>query len=96
MRRRRNFGARLVEWLHQIFICVDQLAHVIIAGPKYLIFGGYVPNADETISSIVGRQAIAGKRWALCCEWAIDRLMLPFDGWKLGHCRNSVEPLLPF
>ncbi len=44
--------------------------------------------ADETISSAVGRKAIAGRRWAIAAEALID---LPFA--LLGernHCAGAI------
>lgn len=81
---------RLCRWLHELLISLDQLLHVILGGPKYLFRGGPCPSADETISSKVGRQATAGKRWALVCERAIDWLFRQL-GEEPGHCRRMIE-----
>ena len=80
---------RFLEWCHQIFVAVDELFQVLISGPKYILFNGAM-TARETISSKVGRMAIRGERWALAAEWFIDRVMWPFNGCKLGHCRASI------
>lgn len=82
--------SRLRLWLLTLLIAVDQLAHVLFAGPKYIFKGGPRPNPDETISSKVGRQAIKGKRWALACEWVIDLFFRMITG-ELGHCRAKIE-----
>jgi len=80
---------RLRLWTLELLIAFDQLGHVILGGPKYLIIGGPVPSADETISSIVGRQAVRGRRWAIAAEKAIN--------WVFGllgqknHCRSCIE-----
>src|SRR3546814_7266006 len=42
---------RLRLWLLTCLIALDQLAHVLLAGPKYILAGGPRPNPDETISS---------------------------------------------
>jgi hypothetical protein len=76
---------RLTLWLYQIVISIDQLAHVVCGGPKYLAMGGPCPSADETISSKVGRSAIAGKKWALITEVVINALLGP------NHCRRMIE-----
>lgn len=81
---------RLRLWLHAWLIAVDQLAHVSICFPTFVLLGrGACPNQDETISSRVGRNAIAGKAWARVLERVIN---LPFRlAGERDHCRNSVE-----
>ena len=81
---------RSARWFRQLLVSVDQLAYVLIAGPIYIIWGGPTPSADETISSRVGRAAIAGKRWGLICERLIDGLFVLLGGTP-GHCRRNVE-----
>jgi hypothetical protein len=54
---------RLSNWVIQFLISIDQFAYVLLAGPFYLVFGGPCPSADETISSRVGRAAMAGDWW---------------------------------
>jgi hypothetical protein len=35
---------------------------------------------------------VIGGRWHWrAAEWVIDRLALPFEGWRLGHCRRAAE-----
>lgn len=80
---------RFSQWLICLLVAVDQLAHMILAGPKFLLVGGPVPNPDETISGKVGRMAIRGKRWARPCEWLIDGLFRLL-GAAPGHCRAAV------
>lgn len=80
---------RLQFWLLEILVSIDQLAHVLLGGPKYLIFGGPCPSADETISSKVGRQALKGKRWARILEVPIDALFRLLG--EAGHCRARIE-----
>jgi hypothetical protein len=75
---------RLKLWGVCILIALDQLFHCIIGGPKYILFGGMTPNPDETISSKVGRAALAGKRWALACQWCINLVF------GKNHCLNSI------
>jgi len=81
---------RLRLWLREILISIDQLLHVLLGGPKYLIRGGPVPSADETISSKVGRRSIAGARWAMLAERVIDWLFVQL-GEAPGHCRRMIE-----
>lgn len=84
---------RLVEWGHQLFVAIDQLAQVLVSGPKYLAVGGEM-TADETISSKVGRMARLGHRWAILAAWIIDRLFWPFNGHQLSHCDRAIEQSL--
>ena len=60
-------------------IALDQFFNCLLGGN----------NPDETISSAVGRRAVAGKRWALAAEWAIDRLFVLL-GADAGHCRRNI------
>lgn len=80
---------RLATWLVELLISLDQLAHVLLGGPKYVLRGGPCPSADETISSKVGRQAAKGKAWALIAEREIDSLFRLLG--EEGHCRARIE-----
>ncbi len=82
--------ARFRRWLREILISIDQLLHVLFGGPKYLLRGGPVPSTDETLSSKVGRRAIAGARWALIAEWVIDWLFVQL-GEVPDHCQRMIE-----
>jgi hypothetical protein len=76
-------------WFTQVLIAFDQLFHVLLGGPHYLIFGSELPKADETISSRVGRSAEAGRAWALCCEKHINKLFKAFG--DENHCRKHIK-----
>lgn len=80
---------RLRTWLHQLLIAIDQLFHVLLGAPGYLVTGNDCPNADETISSVVGRYAENGWKWALVAEAVINPLMFVLTGQK-NHCRSSI------
>ncbi len=80
---------RLRRWILELLISIDQLAHVRLGGPKYLIFGGPCPSADETISSKVGRQALKGKSWARIAAVPIDALFRLLG--DRDHCLRSIE-----
>jgi hypothetical protein len=80
---------RLGCWLIELLVALDQLAHVLFGGPKFLLFGGPCPSADETISSKVGRQAMRGRRWAIVAEKLIDTLFRLLG--QRGHCRAHIE-----
>lgn len=80
---------RLKSWLIVLFVAADQLAHMLLAGPKYVLFGGQRPDPDETISGKVGRRAIAGARWALVCEIIINAVIRLLTG-ERNHCRAAA------
>lgn len=89
-----RFLGRLTLWIRCLLVSIDQLAHMILAGPKYLLLGGPCPHPDETISSKVGRMAIRGRRWALITERGIDWLFERL-GAEPHHCRRMIEKLPP-
>ena len=76
--------------LRQLLVAVDQLVYILIAVPIYVVAGGPIPSADETISSRVGRASIKGHRWGRVLEAIIDRLFILL-GAKPDHCRRNVE-----
>ena len=61
------------SYLKRLALSVDQLVNTITGGSE-----------DETISSRVGRNSIAGKLWALVLERLIDAIL------GKGHCRDAV------
>jgi len=67
------------RYLRNLAIALDQGLNTLLAG-----------DPDETISSRVGRAALAGKRWGRISEWIIDRLFV-WLGEAPGHCRRSIE-----
>jgi hypothetical protein len=71
-----------------MFIALDQLVYVWLCGWAYVWLGrGSCPNPDETISSCVGRHAVAQKKWALIAEKVINALFW----FQPDHCRNAIE-----
>jgi hypothetical protein len=66
-----------MAYVTRLLIAIDQLGNTILGG-----------NEDETISSRVGRNAIAGKKWALIAEKVINALF------GAGHCRRAIETRL--
>jgi hypothetical protein len=85
------FIRRLGAWLFQVLISLDQLGLLLVQLVTYVIAGrGGAPNADETISSKVGRNAIRGARWALICEGFIDAIFKLVAN-QDDHCRRAVE-----
>ncbi len=82
---------RLLLWLRQILVSVDQLAQVLLVGIFYVAgVTGVCPSADETISSYVGRGQLRSAWWARILAAAIDSLFILL-GEEPGHCRRNVE-----
>lgn len=69
----------LSAYLLRILVSIDQLGNTVCDG-----------NPDETISSRVGRNAIAGKKWALIAEKVINALFSLLG--QKNHCRSHIEP----
>lgn len=67
------------RYIRNLLISIDQLGNALGGG-----------DADETISSRVGKAALAGRRWALLMERVIDWLFLQVTG-ERDHCRASIE-----
>lgn len=82
---------RTQRLLKQLLIGVDQLVQTLLFGLPYLIRGGHCPSADETISSVVGRNANKGNPVAEIAEEVID-FLFGLLGEK-NHCQNSIETL---
>lgn len=89
-----SFIRRLANVSLVFLIAIDQLAHVMVTAPFYLIGVTDCPNEDETISGRVGRHALRGHRWALVVESLIDLLFWwqKDENGKRNHCRASIEP----
>lgn len=81
---------RLIALLIQIGASLSQLLHLVLGGLLHVAIDDMpMPDRDETLSSRVGRAAMAGKRWALIAERVIDALFLILgDG--PGHCRRNI------
>jgi hypothetical protein len=60
----------------RVLLGLDQFVNTILGG-----------NEDETISSRVGRHAVAGERWALICERVINAIFW----FSPDHCRKAIE-----
>lgn len=80
---------RLKAWGKQMLLGFDQLLGCWLRGWVYVWRGGECPNADETISSYVGRRSRDGAGWASTAERLIDAIL------GAGHCRRSIERLEP-
>jgi len=80
---------RFKRWLYLFAVALTQgVVNVMLAGLWWVITGrGEEPDPDEPFSSRVGRNAIAGKRWALIAERIVDGIFGP------GHCRASAANL---
>lgn len=76
-------------FIKQILVSIDQFLCLIIFGFVYLIGKGPLPDPDETISSVVGKNALKGKKWALIAEKIINRLFECLG--EENHCYNAIE-----
>lgn len=62
-----------------VLVGLDQTANAAAGG-----------NPDETISSRAAKQAIAGQRWGIVKEAAIDLVFAVLTG-ERRHCAASIE-----
>lgn len=82
---------RILHWLRQLLVSIDQLAQVLIVGLFYVLgLTTACPSADETISSYVGRGQMRGALWARAIAPVIDAIFVLL-GDRPGHCRRNVE-----
>jgi hypothetical protein len=82
--------ARLRRWLALLGTAASQMLNVWLRGVRFVLIGGVSPDPDETLSAATGRLAATGAPGWRAAEWIIDRLALPFEGWRLGHCRRAA------
>ena len=77
---------RLKRWAYLFAVAFTQgVFNTTLAGLWWAITGrGQEPDPDEPLSSRVGRNAIAGKWWALIAERVIDGVL------GEDHCRLSA------
>lgn len=78
--------SRVLKVIIVLLTLLDIAVGLMLAIPFYLVIGQPVPSTRETISSVVGRYATNGYKWALIAEWFIDGLFFTLTG-KTGHCR---------
>ena len=81
---------RVLKSLLEILVWIDIGFGLILAIPFYIILGHPIPNAYETISSVVGKYSLKGYLWARIAEWIIDRIFYVFEG-SLGHCKRHIR-----
>lgn len=72
-------GVNRAEYIRNVAIAFDQLCNAIMCGKP-----------GETVSSRVGAAALAGKTWAISCQFVINAIFLIFTG-KWNHCYNAIE-----
>ena len=83
---------KLLRWLHNLAVALDQFVYVVLAGPPYLLGLGDLPSPQQTISGAVGLLAISGNRVGLIAEWVIDNIF-ELLGSAPGHCRRAIVTL---
>ncbi|GFK95435.1 hypothetical protein NNJEOMEG_03298 [Fundidesulfovibrio magnetotacticus] len=66
---------RIRRYFWNVLLGLDQFLSVLTGG-----------DPDETVSSRVGKAAVAGSRMGLALEWCLDHVF------GAGHCRSSIEP----
>lgn len=78
--------ARFRRWLYLFAVSLTQgIVNTTLAGLWWVLTGrGSEPDPDEPFSSRVGRNAIAGKWWALQAERIVDGIF------GAGHCHASA------
>lgn len=81
---------RFHRWLWLFGVALTQgIVNTTLVGLWWVITGrGTEPDPDESFSSRVGRNALAGRGWALIAERVIDGLL------GAGHCRGSARRTL--
>ncbi len=81
---------RLFAWLALMATALSQLLNVFVRGPLMVFFNDGPPDPDETLSSVLGRRAADGRRWAGVAAFVVDVIYLPVEGWRLGHCARAA------
>jgi hypothetical protein len=80
---------RLRDWLHVMAVALDCWMQTIIFGFAHVLDLAPKPRVRDTISAVVGHNAIGGRGWALVAEavidWIFERL-----GEAPGHCRREA------
>lgn len=81
--------SRLREWLQIVALAFDAWVQTIIFGFAFVLGFGPKPERSDTISAVVGRNAIKERPWALFLEviidWIFERL-----GEAPDHCRRAA------
>ena len=80
---------KLIKYnFHQLLIAFDQLLRCVLGLIISLINGHSKSYADETLSAYAYRKSL-NNGYAKVLMYMIDFLLLPFEGFKLGHCERS-------
>lgn len=81
---------RIGKVVWELLATCSQVLQTVIFGLGYIChLTDVAPDRDETMSSHVGRSAVAGKKWALIAEKIINTLAL-WLGDKPNHCRRNI------
>jgi hypothetical protein len=93
MDRKLPMSRRLLRWLIDGLVSLDQFLRWWLGGWGYVWLGWDRPNPDETISSWVGRRAIELHPVALRAEWVINLMFFwqVDENGRRNHCRRVIE-----
>ena len=83
------FKDRILKILLELLVWLDLTVGLIIAIPFYIFTGMPVPNAQVTISAVVGIYSVREYRWAKSCEEVIDFIFYPLQG--PNHCQRMAD-----
>ncbi len=81
---------RLTIWIGALGSAWSQFWQTIWGGLLFLFDAAPAPDPDETLSSVIGRRAGDGARWARAAALVVDVIMWPADGFRWGHCRRAA------
>jgi hypothetical protein len=80
---------RALAVLRTVLIVLSQLVQVMITGAAHIAGLAAKPRARDTLSAVIGRASLAGRRWPRWPEriidWIFERL-----GDAPGHCRREA------
>ena len=75
---------RLFTWVQLMFVALDQFFATWFRGFVFVWLNGEKPNPDETLSSWIGRSALAGHKAARIAAAVIDFFM------GQNHCFKAI------
>lgn len=73
-----------------LLIAFDQVLRMLVAFLVWIIHADHKGYADETLSAYAYRKSRFYKT-SYVLMYIIDVIMLPFEKFKMGHCKRSFE-----